>query len=85
MIRLLPLLLLIGCTAVEPWKRDVTLVLTEDVQAQCPSFYQVRGCAKMGVSNCTIVAKEPRSFDDKERLLTLGHELWHCFKGRLHL
>lgn len=48
------------------------------------------GCSRGGVMStpaektCTIYALEPRGFDDHRRLETIGHELWHCRKGRVH-
>ena len=42
------------------------------------------GCAKSHSKSCTIVAYEPRSFDDHRRVETLGHELLHCLKGPAH-
>lgn len=39
------------------------------------------GCAYKRGDSCTIVAYAPRSWDDRRRLETLGHELWHCFIG----
>jgi hypothetical protein len=33
---------------------------------------------------CVIIAPHPRSAKDYERLVTLGHELVHCFDGEYH-
>lgn len=34
---------------------------------------------------CTIVVPKPKgNFDDTEALATWGHELLHCFTGRVH-
>lgn len=34
---------------------------------------------------CTIIVPKPKgNFDDREAMATWGHELRHCFKGRVH-
>jgi fibronectin-binding autotransporter adhesin len=81
---LLALALLAGCAGQAPMEKAVTLTLTDDVEASCPSFFERDGCAKTNGSSCEIVARRPRSFDDRDRLTTLGHELWHCFNGPTH-
>jgi hypothetical protein len=45
----------------------------------------IHGCAMLDADgeNCLIIAVEPTSFQDRERLAVLGHEAWHCF-GALH-
>jgi hypothetical protein len=43
------------------------------------------GCQKNRDYGCELVILKPRGFDDHERIETLGHELWHCFTGPVHL
>lgn len=43
---------------------------------------QFAACAASGKTRCTILAVQPRSFDDAAGLRTLGHEAWHCFGAR---
>lgn len=90
-------LLIAGCTQEPPPdQRTVTLVFaasTAEVARLCSDAGVLEdfGCAKgsgamadgRGAS-CTIVALRPRGFDDAERIRTLGHELWHCFRGPVH-
>ena len=42
------------------------------------------GCALVRNKSCTIVAFQPRGYDDHRRVETLGHELMHCFDGPKH-
>lgn len=70
--------------------RTITLTLVKDeaaLRAQCGNDLIVEplGCAKVHGRACTIVAFEPRGFDDHRRLETLGHELWHCVRGPKHV
>ena len=38
----------------------------------------------IGKPKCTIYAREPTNQMDKQAFELLGHELWHCLKGRWH-
>lgn len=40
------------------------------------------GCARSKPSDinvCEVYVVEPKDFDDTERLMHFGHEVWHCF------
>lgn len=37
-----------------------------------------------GTPECTIYAPEPSHIHDKQAFQSLGHEMWHCFKGEWH-
>ena len=83
--------LLVGCASIDPSPiRQVTLQLVqtdaEMIRACGHAVFLTAplGCAKLHASACTIVAYAPRTFDDRRRLETLGHELWHCYKGPNH-
>lgn len=94
-MRYLLILLLVGCTQapqegqviVVKWAKDA-----KEVRQMCgqTSFLEPLGCARQNKSEinpggaCEIVAIEPRGFDDKEAVNTLGHELLHCLKGPAH-
>ena len=41
------------------------------------------GLAKWSGSRCTIYALEPK-YEADENMITLGHELLHCFRGSYH-
>lgn len=41
------------------------------------------GCALHIDTHCTIYALEPRYLRD-DRMCTLGHEMYHCFRGSYH-
>ena len=81
------LLVLCGCASVPPDIRTVTLELVasdrEMIKKCGHSLFLTAplGCAKVQGSFCTIVAYAPRTFEDRRKLETLGHELWHCYKG----
>lgn len=84
-MRLLWLLLLGGCSQLNV---DLQLVGTEDELRQAcgnDMLAEPLGCALSHGRSCTIIAYEPRSFDDHRRIETLGHELWHCVKGPAHI
>ena len=86
---LLPLLLLLGCTqepATDTKPITLTLVAKSEVKSHCgDSPLEPYGCAKQkDAGRCEIVAIKPRGFDDHEAIKTLGHELWHCFHGKVH-
>ncbi len=93
-MRYLILIVLTACTEhpqdVQPIK--LTLVANSaEVRAKCGnSPLEPFGCAKQNRSeinpggSCEIVAIQPRGFDDHEAIKTLGHELYHCFKGPVH-
>ena len=90
-MRYLLILLLAACTVEQADVQPIKLTLVGDakeVKAMCGKDNVVMepyGCAKQNRSAinsggaCEIVAIRPRGFDDSAALLTLGHELWHCF------
>jgi hypothetical protein len=60
------------------WVRTV-----DEVKARCTGILPY-ACAKDrynvgSTAFCTIVAIEPRDFNDLALLAILGHESWHCF------
>ena len=83
-------MLLFGCDQAQSDARTVTLVLVKsdaEVKQHCGDdmILEPLGCAKVAGASCRIVAYEPRGFDDHRRLETLGHELWHCYRGPKHI
>jgi hypothetical protein len=93
-VRLLALLLLTACTQQPEDTQPIKLTLvanTAEVRQKCGnSPLEPYGCAKQNRSeinpggSCEIVAIRPRGFDDHEAIKTLGHELYHCFRGPVH-
>ena len=86
---LISFLVLSGCATIPSElqnRRSIKLTLTDTPSEYCgrPLIGEVLGCAKINGLECEIVAKPPRSFEDRRKLETLGHELWHCFKGPKH-
>ena len=80
-------LLLVGCDQAPPDSRTVTLVFVKteaELRAKCGNDLVIEplGCQK---PPCKIIAYEPRGFDDHRRIETLGHELWHCYRGPKHV
>lgn len=66
----------------------------DKIDKECKSSFQflniiyngvpLRGCAFFPEENtCLILAPEPEANNDKY-MLTLGHEVAHCFRGRFH-
>lgn len=94
-MRLLPLLLLAGCTVqtdnAQPVKVTFVATTAEVIQHCGYSPLEPYGCARQNRSeinpggSCEIVAIKPRGFDDGEAVKTLGHELLHCLWGPVHL
>ena len=94
-MRWLAVLILAGCTVqaddTQPVK--VTFVSsTAEVERHCGTdVLEPYGCAKQNRSSinpggsCEIVAIKPKSFDDAEAIRTLGHELYHCLVGPVHI
>lgn len=84
-MRLIWLVLLSGCSQLNV---DFQFVQSEaDLREKCGQdmLSEPLGCAYSHGRSCTIIAYEPRAFDDHRRLETLGHELWHCLKGPAHI
>lgn len=91
-------LLLAACDQTPPDALVVRTVLVKsekELAKHCPTdplhgAQGLMGCSRGGVmttptsKTCTIYALEPRGFDDHRRLETIGHEYWHCRKGRVH-
>ena len=44
------------------------------------------GCARWSAdrTSCEIYVTAPESVNDLARMATIGHEVWHCFRGRFH-
>ncbi len=90
------LLLLPGCAASTAPGSDVAIVWNrvDDPQVACEGlagrreFFKIMGCSKWREASnrreCVIYAPEPRDERDKERFVTLGHEVMHCFEGNWH-
>ncbi len=73
---------------------EVIWVPANKISEKCKSLGTVSGgpggeyagCARSKPSNirvCEVYAVRPKDFDDKNRLMHLGHEVWHCF-GATH-
>lgn len=72
---------------------SVTLMLVKSlpqVEAMCgahsPDPLVVHGwvgCAVLNGQNCLIIALPPTDWADADRMIVLGHELWHC-TGKRH-
>ena len=80
-------LFMTGCTILTPGDlRTIKLTLTETPMTYCGTklYGEVLGCAKLQDLQCEVIVKQPRSFEDRKRLETLGHEVWHCFSGPKH-
>lgn len=99
MKKLVVLALLAGCATAEPPRGgtiDVVWNRVEDPHAACQGLsgrtelFRILGCSKWndvrpdGSRVCSIYAPMPRNERDTERLVTLGHELMHCFDGSWH-
>ena len=74
-------------------KIQVTLIVVEastvssicEVISNMPGTHQ-RGCSRWSKdkSSCEIYVTAPRSVEDRDRFATIGHEVWHCFRGHFH-
>jgi hypothetical protein len=51
-------------------------------QAGAKDGEHFNACAASGPRECTILAVQPRNFEDADALKVLGHETWHCFGAR---
>ena len=95
----LAIAMLAACASPPPRSGEQVTVLWNragDVQQVCQDLdhrkeiWTIRGCSKWndtgqaGERVCSIYAPAPRSETDKERFVTLGHELMHCFDGNWH-
>lgn len=86
------ILLLSACTQEPPPEiRGVKLTFaqnTKEIARLCsdPASGAIEdfGCQKDRDFGCELVVLKPRGFDDHARIETLGHELWHCFHGKIH-
>ena len=90
-MRFLPALaLLAACDQAPQDERTIKLVTVKteaEIKRHCGDdmILEPMGCAKLHGTRCTIVVKDVRGgYDDKETLSYWGHELRHCFKGRVH-
>ena len=79
-----------GCDQAPTDERTIKLVLVKteaEIKKNCGDdmILEPMGCAKLYGTRCTIVVKDVRGgYDDTETLSYWGHELRHCFKGRVH-
>lgn len=52
------------------------------------TLFASRGCStwsdRAAIRECAIVAPMPRHEKDYQRMITLGHEFWHCLHGKWH-
>jgi hypothetical protein len=86
-----------GCEPVPPpTELDLRMTFANDeaeLRRYCGDDLVIEplGCARGGVmttppsKECRVYLFEPRGFDDRRRLETLGEEVWHCVKGRKHI
>ena len=62
--------------------KTITWTTTEDIEAprHCgPDFLQSYGCYKKTPTGCEVITSRPRSTDDRDRLESLGTEVYKCF------
>ena len=90
------LLLVAGCAGApraEPVAQvEVVWMRADDIQRACEGmvgrkeFVTIHGCSRWSADRrrCEIYAPAPRNERDRERFVTLGHELMHCFEGNWH-
>ena len=68
---------------------NVVIVSENKITETCSKLgvkYEANGCAKFDLDKkeCTIYVMPQRFSEDKERLIIIGHETWHCVYGRWH-
>lgn len=86
MIKLLPIVLLLGACATPPTIQWVKVVSVREASEYC-SFLgkrpmNVRGCMyRAADGRCVVVAPDGETV---EALGILGHEIKHCFDGSFH-
>ena len=71
------------------FKMNVVIVPANKITETCTKLgvqYEANGCAKFDLDKkeCTIYVMPQRFSEDKERLIIIGHETWHCVYGRWH-
>lgn len=49
----------------------------DQINDVCKRSYRVNGCAIAG-SPCRMYVTEPKDFNDRDALVVLGHEFFHC-------
>lgn len=62
---------------------EVTGVALEELRHKRVNGFSRFWTDKKGKHYCDIYADVPEEVDDR-RVMTLGHELMHCFKGKYH-
>ena len=86
-------LLLVACDRVSQDEMTIKRVYVKDeaeLRRHCGDdlILEPLGCARggkmSGAKSCTVYLYKPYGFDDHRRLLTLGHEVHHCFEGPKH-
>ncbi len=89
---------LTACTRQEPllaprtnftFQTTVHVVEEGKIRAQCAALgaeYEANGCTAYNLdrNTCDIYVMPQRFQQDEERLVIIGHELWHCMHGKWH-
>lgn len=85
---------LVGCVASEmlpPSEQtefDLKVDWSESPEKELPAGYttsgKLSGFSQQGIGWCNITAQKPSGEADTDRLLTLGHEVFHCTDGDYH-
>ena len=68
---------------------NVVIVPENKITETCTKLgvqYDANGCAKFDLDKkeCTIYVMPQRYPEDRDRLVIIGHETWHCVYGRWH-
>lgn len=83
-------------TSLDRWNKitiEVNWVAANRISEKCKSLgtsdggpnAAYAGCARSKPDNieiCEVYAVRPRDFDDRDRLMHFGHEVWHCFGAK---
>jgi hypothetical protein len=67
----------------------IEIIHPDKINEKCNSIGSlgdVNGCAAFNLDTkvCTIYVMPQRFQHDEERLVTIGHETWHCRYGKWH-
>ena len=77
----------------EVYRVSVRLIIMDKdrISAFCESIIDrpgdhLDGCARWSKdrTSCEIYVTAPEYANDFARMATIGHEVWHCFRGRFH-
>lgn len=65
------------------WVSDPVAVKERFDEYEAEHGVKVRGLAVWNTQHCTIYAHEPETVND-QKMMTLGHEFYHCVRGSYH-